>query len=144
MKVLQKTLTNQSFKISRSALYLRLLPKNCSSLEGQRHVCTVPVKLNKAEYNIHRNHTDKRFCTSSVRNVDSLSSMLGPKQVAYISQDDKARVAIGVTAAHKQSPILMHTKYRVKLPDHDWVVADKLKLIPSVYAGIDIKPNRLG
>lgn len=73
-----------------------------------------------------------------------MSSLLGPDEVAFLSQDDKARVAIGITAANKQAPLLMHLEYRVTLPDHDWVVANRHKLIPSVYAGIHIKPNGMG
>lgn len=65
-------------------------------------------------------------------------------QVFFISQDDKARVPIGVTAANKQAPILMHIEYRIKLPDHDWVIAERHKLIPSVYAGIKISSSMLG
>jgi hypothetical protein len=67
--------------------------------------------------------------------------------VIFLSQDDKAwycslsitktivflllftififyalRVAIGVVAANKQAPILIHLKYQIHLPDHDWVV----------------------
>ncbi|KAL7287659.1 hypothetical protein TKK_0018300 [Trichogramma kaykai] len=38
----------------------------------------------------------------------------------------------------------MHVEYRIKLPDHDWVVASKHTLIPSVYAGITIKPGNDG
>lgn len=38
----------------------------------------------------------------------------------------------------------MHVKYRVTLPDHDWVVAPAHKLIPSVYAGIEIKATEIG
>ena len=38
----------------------------------------------------------------------------------------------------------MHVEYRVTLPDHDWVIAGKHKLTPSVYAGIDIKENGMG
>ena len=34
--------------------------------------------------------------------------------------------------------------YRVHLPDHDWVVAQGHKLIPSVYAGIVIQTDGLG
>jgi len=51
---------------------------------------------------------------------------------------------IGIPAANKQAPMLMHMEYRVKLPDHDWVVAAGHKLIPSVYAGTEIKPNAIG
>ena len=54
------------------------------------------------------------------------------------------RVAIGITAANVQAPMLMHMQYRVKLPDHDWVVAAGHKLIPSVYAGIAVDINVLG
>lgn len=35
----------------------------------------------------------------------------------------------------------MHLEYRVSLPDHDWVVAPKHKLTPSVYSAIVIKPH---
>lgn len=35
-----------------------------------------------------------------------------------ISQDDKARVPLGITAANKHRPILMHMEYRHSLPDH--------------------------
>lgn len=38
----------------------------------------------------------------------------------------------------------MHLEYRVRLPDHDWVVAERHKLIPSVYAVISIQPNCIG
>ncbi|EFX78416.1 hypothetical protein DAPPUDRAFT_246118 [Daphnia pulex] len=58
--------------------------------------------------------------------------------------NDKARVPIGIIAANKQSPMTMHVEYRVSLLDHDWVVAEQHKLIPSVYAGIEIQPNGLG
>lgn len=37
--------------------------------------------------------------------------------------------------------LLMHLEYRVTLPDHDWVVADRHKLIPSVYWKIVIEPE---
>ncbi len=35
----------------------------------------------------------------------------------------------------------MDVEYRVSLSYHDWVVAEKHKLIPPVYAGIQIHPN---
>ena len=73
------------------------------------------------------------------RHLEELISVLGPNEVCFISQDDKARVPIGLTAANKQAPLLMHVEYQVSLPDHDWIVAAKHKLIPSVYAGIRIE-----
>ncbi len=56
--------------------------------------------------------------------------------VFFLSQDDKARVPLGLPAVHKQAAVLMHVQYRIQLPDHDWVIAETHKLIPSVYAGI--------
>ena len=38
----------------------------------------------------------------------------------------------------------MHVEYRVSLLDHDWIVAAKHKLIPSLYAGIKIQNGRIG
>lgn len=48
---------------------------------------------------------------------------------------------IGITTANKQAPFLMAIEYVVKLPDQDFVVAEKHNLIPSVYAGIAINEN---
>ena len=45
--------------------------------------------------------------------------------------DDKAKVPLGIKAAKKQTPLLMHMEYQVTLPDHDFVVGSKHKLIPS-------------
>jgi hypothetical protein len=39
---------------------------------------------------------------------------------------------------------MMHLKYRVRLPDHDWVVAERHKFIPSVYAAVTIPHGCLG
>ena len=59
----------------------------------------------------------------------------GEKCVFVISMDDKAKVPIGVTAATKQAPLMMHVSYEVRLPDHDFVKATKHKLSPLVYQG---------
>lgn len=76
--------------------------------------------------------------------MNELASSFGNDEVALISQDDKCRVPIGITAAKEQAPILMHMEYRVTLPDHDWVVGERHKLIPSVYAGLIIKEKGFG
>lgn len=141
---LHEKLLAKGFNLSRHATYLRLLTKNSKKIEGKTHIATVPVKLCKAQNDHHKNHIDRNFCTTSIRYVESLSSILGPKQVCFSSQDDKARVPIGLKAAQKQAHILMHLEYRVRLPDHDWVIAERHKLIPSVYAGIVIKNQALG
>ena len=67
--------------------------------------------------------------------------MFGAEACSFISVDDKSRVPIGLTAAHKQAPLMMHLEYEVKLPDHDFVKASRHKLIPSVNAICDIGPD---
>ena len=49
-----------------------------------------------------------------------------------------------MTAAAKQAPLLMHMEYQVTLPDHDWVVSERHKLIPSVYAACEVRENAIG
>ena len=144
LKELKAMLEQVGYVIKESALYLRLLPRRSDTIEGKRHVKTVPVKIVKADNSLHKEHPDGWFCRANNRFVEELASVLGPQQVCYLSQDDKSRVPIGVTAAHKQSTLLMHLEYRIRLPDHDFVKAERHKLIPSVVAGISIEPNGVG
>ena len=102
------------------------------------------MKLTRAQAEYHASHPDTEFAKATIKYLENVASLLGPEDVFFLSQDDKARVPIGITAAKSQAPILMHMEYRVTLPDHDWVVAQKHKLIPSVYAGICIKPQGMG
>ncbi|CAH0547066.1 unnamed protein product [Brassicogethes aeneus] len=141
---LTQELRKLGFDISRSATYRRLIPRKSNSTEGRRHVSTVPVKLIRAQTDHHKSHLDSKFAETSIDYLENIASILGPDQVFFLSQDDKARVPIGVTAANKQAPLLMHIEYRIKLPDHDWVIAERHKLIPSVYAGIKITSSMLG
>ena len=55
-----------------------------------------------------------------------------------MSNDDKARVALGLATASLQSPLLMHLDYKVRLPDHTFVVGERHTLIPSVYGIHDL------
>ena len=43
-------------------------------------------------------------------------------------------MSLGLPVPKKQTAILMHLQFRVKLPDHDFPIEEKHKLIPSVYA----------
>jgi len=141
---LTTALSTAGFKISRSGVYLRLLPRRSDTQEGKRHVNTVPVKLARAQTDTHKMHVDGKFARATIVNMEEVASVLGAKEVCFLSQDDKARVPLGITAANKQAPLLMHMDYKVTLPDHDWVVAGGHKLIPSVYAGIEIKSGEMG
>lgn len=135
---LHQALLEKGFFLSRTSLYHRILPKRANSNQGKRHVTTVPVKLVKATATQRKKHQDAHFAMATVNFLKNLAIVLGPGPVFYLSQDDKCRVPIGLPAATKQSPFLMMMEQRVTLPDHDFVVASRHKLIPSVYASAKI------
>lgn len=141
---LHSQLTSLDYKISRSATYYHLMAKNTKTIDGKRHFSTAPVRLARATNDLHHEHEDALFARCSIRHLKELLSFLGPEDVAVVSQDDKARISLGVSAAKVQQPILTHMEYRVRLPDHDWVVAEKHKIIPSVYAWLTVKAGGFG
>ena len=61
-----------------------------------------------------------------------LCGLLGSQQCILGGSDDKCRVSIGLPAAGKQTKMLMRMDRRIITPDHDYVVAEKHKLVPSV------------
>lgn len=53
---LQAQLVEIGFTISRSATYLRLLPRNSATNERKKHIQTVPVKLSRTQTDLHHSH----------------------------------------------------------------------------------------
>ncbi|CAM2724331.1 unnamed protein product [Rotaria socialis] len=96
---------------------------------------------------------DSRRRTDAIQSCLTLDSLkeqfnyiaytLGNEVVFYLSQDDKCRIPLGISAAHKQAPFIMNMKIQIKLPDHDFVIATKHKLIPSVYGACIINDERV-
>ena len=127
--------------MQRSTLYLRILPRRSTSLEGKRHVNTVPVKIKRSSNSLHKKHQDGPFTFCTRGQLDTIVGLFGNDNIFVVSTDDKAKVPLGITAAVKQSPLLMHIDYQVRLPDHDFIKAKKHKLTPSVYAGCAIKKS---
>lgn len=136
---LASELRKLNFTLSRSALYLRLIPRRANSHEGLKHINTVPVKLRRAENSERKGHENSEFAFATKEYMKSIASVFGPDAVFALSIDDKAKVPIGLAAANKQAPLLMCLEYEVRLPDHDFVIAGGHKLTPSVYAGCVIK-----
>lgn len=82
---LTEELKKLGYRISRSATYLRLLPRRCNTTEGKRHITTVPVKLIRAQNDAHKKHIDGKFCTATINALEELASVLGPKEVCFLS-----------------------------------------------------------
>ena len=129
---LHSELEKMGYKISRSGAYIRLLPRDATTVEGRRHHKCVPVRLVRPENNLRKKHPDRMFAKEGFKMGDDIAAFIGPDAALYLSQDDKSSVPLGVTAAKKQSSILMSMRYRVRLPDHDFKVGSKHLLTPSV------------
>lgn len=110
--LVDKLREDYGYNLSRSATYLRLLPRKSNSIQGKRHVNTVPVKLIRPSNDSHKQHVDSKFAMTSINHIDELASLLGPYETTYISQDDKAKIPIGLPAVAKQAPLLIHMEYR--------------------------------
>ena len=108
-------------------------------MEGKRHVRMVPFKLRKAQNYLRNWHKDADFTFATKQFLQDIVALFGSKSVFVISGNDKAKVLIGMTAATKQAPLVMHVSYEIRLPDHDLVRATKHKLMLSVYTGCEIR-----
>ncbi|CAG8834425.1 18836_t:CDS:2, partial [Gigaspora margarita] len=139
---LHAALEQINYKISCLAIYLRLLPKWFNTKERKQHVKTVPVKLLRSQNTTRKRYKDTHFCASLVRNIKEIVLLLGSQSILTIFQDDKARIPLSLAVANKQAPILIRVKYRVELPDYDWVITKKHKLISSVYAILEIQSSK--
>ena len=84
---------------------------------------TAPVKLISAKNSKHENHPYMNFAKATINVLEELAGLFGPHEVTFHSQDNKAKVLIGITAASKQALLLMHMEYKVISPDHNNVVA---------------------
>ena len=75
---------------------------------------------------------DRIFAKSFMDDLINVCKFFGPQSVLFLSNDDKARVPLGLAAASLQILILMHMEYKVRLPDHNFVVGPRHTLIPCV------------
>ena len=74
---------------------------------------------------------------ASVKHARELASLFSDKNVFFLSADDKARVPLGLPVSKKQTASLIRLEDKVKLPDHDFPIREKHKLIPSAYAACE-------
>ena len=58
------------------------------------------------------------FAKSFMDDLINVCKFFGPQSVLFLWNDNKTSVALGLSAASLQAPILMHMEYKVRLPDH--------------------------
>ena len=119
---LHRELTELGFHLSRGALYRRLFPCRGNTSEGKRHVNTVPVKLLRPKNSLKKKNEDCMFAKPFINDMFDVCKLFVPDAVLFMSNDDKARISLGLAAVNLQALILMHMEYKVNLIDHDFVV----------------------
>jgi hypothetical protein len=60
-----------------------------------------------------KQNKDRMYAKSIQDDIQALESLFGPDVILFLSNDDKARVGLGVTAAIKQPQMLMNVEYKV-------------------------------
>ena len=108
---------NRSIELRRlqSRAFIRLSPlgsKNGEKTARTHSTCRTLQSQNSK----HLSHISTKFLRSSTRALEKITAVLGPGEVTCHSGDsgdDKAKVPIGITAAKKQTPLLMRREYQV-------------------------------
>ncbi|GFO47387.1 hypothetical protein PoB_007389200 [Plakobranchus ocellatus] len=98
---LKSVLEKKGYLLSRTALYYRLIPANMGHKDGKRHFSTVNVKLCRPQNTQRKAHVDDHFAFASVKHAKELASLLGSDNSFFLSQDDKARIPMGLPISKK-------------------------------------------
>ena len=81
----------------------------CLFAKGKQHVTTAPVKLILAKNPKQQSHPCIKFARGTTINaLEELAGLLEPGDFILHSQDDIAKVPIGLTDAWRKGPLLMH------------------------------------
>lgn len=141
---LRKKLAGKGIEVSKTSLFYRLQPANKGHTGAKKHIDPLPIRMLRATNDLHKSHDDWSFCRATIDNLREPASFFGHSDVNVISQDDRCRVNVGTPAVGRQMKVLTELANKTKLPDHDFPVAAKHKLIPSVYATLNVEAGKLG
>ena len=136
---LHKTLEeNYNVYMARTTLNNYLLPRQSNSIAAKAHHHPAWVAVAGVSRTETRDHPDGHYCLASVKNARQFATVFADKAV-IISQDDKAKIGLGVPAVGRTFRTLQSVHEPVSVADHDFPLGNGQKLVPSVY--LMIKPN---
>lgn len=110
----------------------RLIPRCVNTSERKIHFSKVPVELLRPEVSLRKKNLDRMYPKSFTNDMLLVRKLFDPQAVLFISHDDKDKVTLVLAAATLQSPILVNLEYKLRLPDHNFVVGARHNLISSV------------
>ncbi|GES72486.1 uncharacterized protein LOC106141435 [Rhizophagus clarus] len=107
-------------------------PRHPATKEVQHHHHPSQIQLAAIGRNEMNSHVDEHYCLAAVKGV-KMFALTFPQDIMLISQDDKAKVPLGMAAIGQTFKAIQTINEFVSVPDHDFPKASKHKLIPSVY-----------
>ncbi|GBC33567.2 hypothetical protein GLOIN_2v1783204 [Rhizophagus irregularis DAOM 181602=DAOM 197198] len=141
IKNLRKNLEeNYDVYMSRTTLKNYLLPHQSNSIAARAHHHPAWVAVAGVSCTETRDHPDGHYCLASVKYARQFATVFADNSVV-ISQDDKAKIGLGVPAVGQTFHTLQSVHEPVSVADHDFPLGNGQKLVPSVY--LMIKPNEL-
>ncbi|GBB88286.1 hypothetical protein RclHR1_14850001 [Rhizophagus clarus] len=87
-------------------------------------------------------HKDSHYCLASVKGVRQFAETF-PEHSIIISQDDKAKVPLGIPAVDCTFSTVQTHNQPVSIPDHNFPVSSKHKLITSVYGRASVEKGEI-
>ena len=124
--------------LSRTSMRNYILPRNNRNLSARAHHHPALVRIARVNRDEKKDHIDSHYCLVSIKNVRHFATTFA-NRVVMISQDDKAKVAVGIPAVRRHFETMQTVLESVSLPDHDFPIGTSQKLIPSVYLLINPK-----
>ena len=75
--------TNHISGYDRYTIYTHLFPQNSRTIDGSRHLATVPVKLMRSQNSKHQSHFVAMFDRTTFRHLKEIGCFLGSDQVTF-------------------------------------------------------------
>ena len=133
MKHLREALEEKyNIYLSRQCLSTYLQPRHQNTFAARRHHHPAKVGLASVARTEMKTHVDEHYCLASVKAARTFAEVFANEAI-IISQDDKAKVGLGVPAVGRTFKTIQTVNEPVTVEDHDFPFGSKIKLIPSVY-----------
>src|SRR6266498_3071178 len=124
--------------MARTTLNNYLLPRQANSIAAKAHHHPAWVAVDGVSRTDTKEHLDGHYCLASVKYAKQFASMFTDMSI-IISQDNKAKIGLGVPAVGRTFRTLQSINEPVSVADYDFPIGSEQKLIPSVY--LMIKPD---
>ncbi|CAG8469355.1 1754_t:CDS:2, partial [Scutellospora calospora] len=131
---------NYNIYISRTSMKNYILSHSNCSLTSRTYYHPTFVEIASISRDKKKNYVDEYYCLVSVRNAKQCALTFADFAVV-LSQDDKAKVLVGIPAVEKHFQTMQSINKLVSVSDHDFPISISQKLIPSVYLMINPKES---